>query len=76
MGSHRERQNGGGREVRFRGGSVLPAAELIARLEAGDFAEGAEISAADVLAGLAFAALGGDDDLGPALTRQAPRVPG
>ncbi len=76
MESRQGRQNGGGREVRFRGGSVLPAAELIARLEAGYFAEGAELSAVDLLASLAYAALGGDDDLGPALLRQAPAHPG
>ncbi len=75
MGSLWERLNGVGGEARLRGGSALPVAEIIGRLEAGEFAGINELAAADLLASLAFAALGGDDALGPALIQQAPARP-
>ena len=75
MGSLWERLNGVGGEARLRGGSALPVAEIIGRLEAGEFAGISELAAADLLASLAFAALGGDDALGPALIQQAPPRP-
>ena len=75
MGSLWERLNGVGGEARLRGGSALPVAEIIGRLEAGESAGISELAAADLLASLAFAALGGDDALGPALIQQAPLRP-
>jgi len=75
MGSLWERLNGVGGEARLRGGSALPVAEIIARLEAGESAGISELAAVDLLASLAFAALGGDDALGPALIQQAPPRP-
>ena len=75
MGSLWERLDGVGEEARLRGGSALPVAEIIGRLEAGESAGISELAAADLLASLAFAALGGDDALGPALIRQAPPRP-
>ena len=75
MGSLWERLNGVGGDARLRGGSALPVAEIIGRLEAGEFAGINELAAADLLASLAFAALGGDDALGPALIQQAPARP-
>ena len=75
MGSLWERLNGVGGEARLRGGSALPVAEIIGRLEAGESAGISELAAADLLASLAFAALGGDDALGPALIQQAPPRP-
>lgn len=75
MGSLWERLNGVGGEARLRGGSALPVAEIIGRLEAGESAGISELAAADLLASLAFAALGGDDALGPALIQQAPARP-
>lgn len=75
MGSLWERLNGGGGEARLRGGSALPVAEIIRRLEAGGSAGISELAAADLLASLAFAALGGDDALGPALVQQTPPRP-
>ena len=75
MGSLWERLNGVGGEARLRGGSALPVAEIIGRLEAGESAGINELAAADLLASLAFAALGGDDALGPALIQQAPARP-
>ena len=53
----------------------LPVAEIIGRLEAGESAGINELAAADLLASLASAALGGDDALGPALIQQAPARP-
>ena len=53
----------------------FPVAEIIGRLEAGESAGISELAAADLLASLAFAALGGDDALGPALIQQAPARP-
>ncbi len=75
MGSLWERLNGVGGEARLRGGSALPVAEIIGRLEARESAGISELAAADLLASLAFAALGGDDALGPALIQQAPARP-
>jgi len=75
MGSLWERLNGVGGDARLRGGSALPVAEIIGRLEAGESAGINELAAADLLASLAFAALGGDDALGPALIQQAPARP-
>jgi hypothetical protein len=75
MGSLWERLNGGGGEARLRGGSALRVAEIIERLEAGESAGISELAAADLLASLAFAALGGDDALGPGLIQQAPPRP-
>ncbi|HMF35649.1 MAG TPA: hypothetical protein VKF17_03390 [Isosphaeraceae bacterium] len=75
MGSLWERLNGVGGEARLRGGSALTVAEIIGRLEAGESAGISELAAADLLASLAFAALGGDDALGPALIQQAPARP-
>ncbi|MGZ3355696.1 MAG: hypothetical protein ACXVBO_12675, partial [Isosphaeraceae bacterium] len=75
MGSLWERLNGVGGEARLRGGSALTVAEIIGRLEAGESAGISELAAADLLASLAFAALGGDDALGPALIQQAPPRP-
>ena len=75
MGSLWERLDGVGGEARLRGGSALPVAEIIGRLEAGESAGINELAAADLLASLAFAALGGDDALGPALVQQAPPRP-
>src|SRR5271166_6365396 len=75
MGSLWERLNGVGGDARLRGGSALPVAEIIGRLEAGESAGISELAAADLLASLAFAALGGDDALGPALIQQAPARP-
>ena len=76
MGSLWERLNGVGGEARLRGGSALTVAEIIGRLEAGESAGISELAAADLLASLAFAALGGDDALGPALIQQRLPVPG
>ena len=53
----------------------FPVAEIIGRLEARESAGISELAAADLLASLAFAALGGDDALGPALIQQAPARP-
>ena len=75
MGSLWERLDGVGGEAWLRGGSALPVAEIIGRLEAGESAGISELAAADLLASLAFAALGGDDALGPALVQQAPPRP-
>ena len=75
MGSLWERLDGVGGEARLRGGSELPVAEIIGRLEAGESAGISELAPADLLASLAFAALGGDDALGPALIQQAPPRP-
>jgi hypothetical protein len=75
MGSLWERLNGVGAEARLRGGSALLVAEIIGRLEAGESAGTSELAAADLLASLAFAALGGDDALGPALIQQTPPRP-
>ncbi len=75
MGSLWERLNGGGGEARLRGGSAVRVAEIIERLEAGESAGISELAAADLLASLAFAALGGDDALGPGLIQQAPPRP-
>jgi len=70
MGSLWERLNVSGGEARLRAGSALPVAEIIGRLEAGQFAGISEVTAADLLASLAFAALGGDGALGPGLIQQ------
>ncbi len=67
-----ERLNVSGGEARLRAGSALPVAEIIERLEAGESAGSGELAAADLLASLAFAALGGDDALGPGLIQQPP----
>ena len=78
MGSLWERLSGGGGEARLRGGSALSVAEIIEQLEAGESAGIGKLAAADpvdLLASLAFAALGGDDALGPALIQQAPPRP-
>ena len=75
MGSLWERLNGGGGEARLRGGRALRVAEIIERLEAGESALISELAAADLLASLAFAALGGDEALGPGLIHQAPPRP-
>jgi hypothetical protein len=75
MGSLWERLDGGGGETRLRGGSALPVAEIVQRLEAGESAGMSELAAADLLASLALAALGGEDALGPALIQQAPSRP-
>src|SRR5271157_1097402 len=75
MGSLWERLNGGGGETRLRGESALPVAEIIERLETGDSAGISELAAADLLASLAFAALGGDDALGLGLIQQPPPRP-
>jgi hypothetical protein len=70
MGSLWERLNGSGGEARLRGESALSVAEIIERLEAGKSAGVSELAAADLLACLAFAALGSDDALGPGLIQQ------
>lgn len=75
MGSLGERLSGDGGEARLRGGSALAVADIIERLEAGESASMSELAAADLLASLSFAALGGDDALGPALIQQAPPRP-
>ncbi len=75
MGSLWERLNGGGGEARLRAGSALRVAEIVERLEAGESAGISELAAADLLASLAFAALGGDDALGPGLIQQPPPRP-
>jgi len=75
MGSLWERLNDSSGEARLRAGSALPVAEIIVRLEAGEPAGISELAAADLLAGLAFAALGGDDALGPGLIQQPPPRP-
>jgi hypothetical protein len=75
MGSLWERLDHSGGEARLRAGSGLPVARIIERLEAGDSAVISEVAAADLLASLAFAALGGDDALGPGLIQQPPGRP-
>ncbi len=75
MGSLWERLNDSDGEARLRGESALPVAEIIERLETGESAGISELAAADLLASLACAALGGDDALGPGLIQQPPARP-
>lgn len=72
MGSLWERLTVDGAEARLRGGSELPVAEIVERLEAAGSAGISDLAAADLLASLAFAVLGGHDALGPPLNQQAP----
>jgi hypothetical protein len=76
MGSLWERLNdSGGGEARRLAGSAPGVAEIIERLEAGKPAGISELAAPDLLASLAFAALGDDDALGPGLIQQSPPRP-
>jgi hypothetical protein len=71
-----ERLDCQGAEARLRGGGALAVDDVIGRIEAGQCSIMSELSAADLLAILAYAALGGDDSLGPALTQHPPSRPG
>jgi hypothetical protein len=75
MGSLWERLTVDGAEARLRGGCELAVAEIVERLEAAGAAGCSDLAAADLLASLAFAALGGHDALGPPLNQQAPPRP-
>ncbi len=75
MGSLWERLDKSGNEARLRGDRALPVAEVVKRLETGNPAGGSELAAVDLLASLAYAALGGDDSLGPPLIQQSPPRP-
>jgi len=75
MGSLWERLTVDGAEARLRGGSELPVAKIVERLEAAGSAGIRDLAAADLLASFAFAVLGGHDALGPPLNQQAPPRP-
>jgi hypothetical protein len=75
MGSLWERLNFGEQEARLRGGGEIPALEIVRRLEAGEAPGPPELAAADLLASLAFPALGGPGSPGPPLIQQPPPRP-
>jgi hypothetical protein len=56
-------------------GGEPAAAEVVRRLEAGERMESLGLAPADLIAALAFDALGGPESLGPALVQRPPRRP-